>query len=284
MEFDEFRDAVVRLTGTDFGMKDPGWLARVGTATFQADRYREGRILLAGDAGHVHYPMGGQGLNLGVQDAMNLGWKLGAVVTGVAAPHLLDTYNAERYEVGRVVIDDTLAQTGLVAMPGREGHAVRAMMTAALAGNKELNAQFATDMSGLGVAYPDTSDPTTSHAGTSQGGTSQAGTAKSDAQADPLVGTRVPNLVLGNGRLYPHMADAKFQLIGVQAGALADQLGVAGSRLTVVPQAPGRNQSPWDEVGAVLVRPDGYAAWVARRGERVDADDAAHALLHWLAK
>ena len=257
--FEEFRNAVVRLTGTDFAMTEPSWLGRVGTATFQADTYRNGRVLLAGDAGHVHYPMGGQGLNLGVQDAMNLGWKLGAVLAGVAAADLLDTYEAERFEVGKLVIEDTLAQTGLVAMPGREGQAMRAMMTAALSDNKALNAQFALAVSGLGVRYP-------------------------RAEATPLTGARVPNLALTDGPLYPRMADAKFQLIGVDAEAIAAQLGAAADRLTVVPAALAANPSPWDEVGAVLVRPDGYAAWTAGRGTPGSADDAAHELLRWLAK
>lgn len=260
VEFDEFRDAIVRLTGTDFGMKEPSWLGRVGTATFQADKYRQGRVLLAGDAGHVHYPMGGQGLNLGVQDAMNLGWKLGAVVTSAAAPQLLDSYEVERFPVGRLVIEDTLAQTGLVAMPGREGLALREMMTAALSGNRALNAQLALAVSGLGVGYP-------------------------RPAAHALVGMRMPNLALGDGtRLYPRLADGKFQLIGVRADGLADQLGAAGARLTVSPVGLDAHEAPWDEVGAVLVRPDGYVAWVAERGVPADADDAGHELLHWLAK
>jgi len=259
VSFDDFRDTVVRLTGTDFAMTEPSWLGRVGTATFQADQYRKGRVLLAGDAGHVHYPMGGQGLNLGVQDAMNLGWKLGAVLTGVAAPDLLDSYESERFEVGKLVIDDTLAQTGLVAMPGREGQAMRATMTAALTDNKALNAQFALAVSGLGVNYP-------------------------RSPGAPLTGARVPNLVLEDGPLYPRMADARFQLIGVEADGLAEQLGAAANRLTVAPAALAANPAPWDEVGAVLVRPDGYAAWTHARGAAASADDAVYELLRWLAK
>ena len=94
LEFAEYRATIERLAGRDFGMYDPDMLTRVGSSTFQADRYREDRIVLAGDAAHVHFPMGGQGLNLGLQDAMNLGWKLAAVARSMAPPELLDSYAA----------------------------------------------------------------------------------------------------------------------------------------------------------------------------------------------
>ncbi len=121
--FGELRASVLRVAGTDFGMRETPdmWLSRVGNAARQAARYRAGRVLLAGDAAHVHYPAGGQGLNLGLQDATNLAWKLAAEIRGWAPPGLLDSYHAERFPVGLDVIDDSLAQCGLIANrePGR---------------------------------------------------------------------------------------------------------------------------------------------------------------------
>ena len=121
--FGELRASALRLAGTDFGMREtPGmWLSRVGNAARQAACYRAGRVLLAGDAAHIHYPAGGQGLNLGLQDATNLGWKLAAEIRGWAPGALLDSYHTERFPVGLDVIDDSLAQCGLIATASREG-------------------------------------------------------------------------------------------------------------------------------------------------------------------
>lgn len=275
--FDEFRATVERLAGRDFGMRDPSWLTRVGSATFQADRYRQGRILLAGDAAHVHFPMGGQGLNLGIQDAMNLGWKLAAVVRSAASPTLLDTYERERAPVGRAVIDDTLAQTGLIAVPGREGQSLRAMMTTALAENPALNSRLARSAAGIDVQYPAATD------------------------AHPLVGRRVPNLRLAGGSaVFGLLRDGKFCVVGLSADALADRLGpekLAG--LSLAPGGFAAAGEPWDEVGAALIRPDGHLAWAAARpgtarpgtaqadnaqADNAQADAAVAELLRWLPR
>src|SRR5437868_3300954 len=125
--FAELRASALRLAGTDFGMRETrdAWLSRVGNAARQAASYRAGRVLLAGDAAHIHYPAGGQGLNLGLQDAANLAWKLAAEIRGWASPGLLDSYHAERYPVGLDVIDDSLAQCGLIANPTRDRKSTR---------------------------------------------------------------------------------------------------------------------------------------------------------------
>ncbi|GAA3096210.1 hypothetical protein GCM10020254_46790 [Streptomyces goshikiensis] len=111
---EEFKQRLRATAGTDFGVHSPRWLSRFGDATRQAERYRVGRVLLAGDAAHIHPPTGGQGLNLGVQDAFNLGWKLAAAVAGWAPEGLLDSYHAERHPVGAAVLANTRAQIALM--------------------------------------------------------------------------------------------------------------------------------------------------------------------------
>src|SRR6185503_6676693 len=110
---EELRSALVRLYGTDFGVHDVTYLSRFSDAARQAATYRERRVFLAGDAAHVHSPAGGQGLNIGVQDAVNLGWKLAQVINGISPESLLDTYQAERHPIGARVLKTTMAQTAL---------------------------------------------------------------------------------------------------------------------------------------------------------------------------
>ena len=125
----DLREALVAAYGTDFGVHSPTWISRFTDMTRQAASYREGRVLLAGDAAHVHPPQGGQGLNTGVQDAVNLGWKLAQVVNGTSPESLLDTYHAERHPVGARVLHNTMAQVALSthrrAQPGPPRHHAR---------------------------------------------------------------------------------------------------------------------------------------------------------------
>jgi 2-polyprenyl-6-methoxyphenol hydroxylase-like FAD-dependent oxidoreductase len=264
LEFGEYRATIERLAGRDFGMYDPDMLTRVGSSTFQADQYRQDRILLAGDAAHVHFPMGGQGLNLGLQDAMNLGWKLAAVARSMAPPELLDSYGGERAPVGRAVIEDTLAQTAVVAAQGREGQALRAMLTSALAASHELNARLATAASGLDVGYP-------------------AGPGD-----HPLAGRRVPNLKLEDGSdVFGQLTGGRFVLVGVSPGDLAGHLG-PDLRPAVSATAAGfaGTRAPWDTIAAALIRPDGHLAWATNHSAEavgvVGASRAAAALRRWL--
>ena len=154
--FEELRASTLRVAGTDFGMRETpdAWLSRVGNATRQAARYRAGRVLLAGDAAHIHYPAGGQGLNLGLQDATNLAWKLAAEIRGWAPPGLLDSYHDERYPVGLDVIDDSLAQCGLIANPSREGIALRDRFNRILGAQPAVCQDLALRLSGLAIRYP----------------------------------------------------------------------------------------------------------------------------------
>jgi 2-polyprenyl-6-methoxyphenol hydroxylase-like FAD-dependent oxidoreductase len=193
------RASLVRITGTDYGMGEAERVSTLGNAAKQAERYREHRVLLAGDAAHVHFPMGGQGLNLGIQDAHDLAWRLIAAVraergaaaavaagatgaTGATAgiPHavadLLDGYEAERRPVGERVLEDVRAQMALVAATGADGAALRSRFNALLGGHPEVNLEYARRLSGLDVRYP---------------GTDLVGGA-----GDPRFGARVPDLEL----------------------------------------------------------------------------------------
>ena len=261
VDFAEFRGTIARLIGTDFAMSDPTWLARVGSATFQADTYRRGRLLLAGDAAHVHFPMGGQGLNLGIQDATNLGWKLAAHLRSAASDSVLDTYEQERLPAGEAVIQDTLAQLAVVAAPGREGQALRQLMTTALA-EPSLNHRLARAAAGLSVRYQTAGDGD-----------------------HPLVGLRVPNLAVTDGTdIATLLRTGRFCLVGVPPEAVVGAVGpAAGEEFVVVgdPLPPGTG--PWSDVAAVLVRPDGHLAWATEKGTPSPAAEAAAALRRWLA-
>ncbi|HWO60178.1 MAG TPA: FAD-dependent monooxygenase [Umezawaea sp.] len=174
LTLEELRATVVRVTGKDFGMRDPRWLSRFGNTTRQAAEYRRGRVLLAGDAAHVHFPTGGVGLNVGVQDAANLGWKLAAVVTGRAPTDLLDTYHAERHPVGAELLRATRAQTALMTSYTPETIALRSLLSDLIAQVPAFSRTLADRLSALDITYP---APNDSH---------------------PLTGHRAPNLHFTN--------------------------------------------------------------------------------------
>ncbi|MGO1052536.1 FAD-dependent monooxygenase [Crossiella sp. CA198] len=236
----EFLAALRRATGSTLGVARPRWLSRFGNATRLADRYRHGRVLVAGDAAHIHFPAAGQGLNVGLQDAMNLGWKLAAEIKGWAPAGLLDSYHAERHPVGQRVVDNTMAQTlllELMLMPEyrRPVAALRAVLDDLL-GIEEVNLRLAGGISALDTRY---------------------GTA-----AEPLVGARMPDVVVGEGRrVYELVRDGRFVLLdfagdGEVAGWADRVRGVRARMPAGHPALAG--------VRAVLVRPDGHVAWVSR--------------------
>ena len=241
--FAGLRASALRVAGTDFGMRETAdaWLSRVGNATRQAACYRMGRVLLAGDAAHTHYPAGGQGLNLGLQDAGNLAWKLAAEIRGWAPPGLLDSYHAERYPVGLDVIDDSLAQCGLFANPSREGVALRDRFNAILGAHPSLGRELAVRLSGLGVRYP---------------------------AAGQLAGRRVPDLDLRDApaaTVFGLLPSAKFVLLNLGSAA-AVPAGFA-DRLDVVTAELAADRPEWAGVRALLIRPDGYLAWASEADE-----------------
>jgi 2-polyprenyl-6-methoxyphenol hydroxylase-like FAD-dependent oxidoreductase len=238
---DELRQQVRKLAGTDFGARSPRWLSRFGDATRLAERYRVGRVLLAGDAAHIHPPVGGQGLNLGIQDAFNLGWKLAAEVNGWAPAGLLDSYHTERHPVAADVLNITRAQMELMSTePGPE--AARQLVSE-LMDFEEVNRYLIEKITAIGVRY----DFGEGHA---------------------LLGRRLRDVGLKGGRLYELLRDGR--------GLLLDQTGrlsVAGwaDRVDHVVDVSEELDAP-----AALLRPDGHVAWV---GE--DQQDLLSQLPRW---
>jgi len=224
---EEFQRQLQAFAGTDFGVHSPRWLSRFGDATRLAERYRVGRVLLAGDAAHIHPPMGGQGLNLGVQDAFNLGWKLAAEIGGWAPEGLLDTYHAERHPVADDVLNNTRAQAELVSTePGPQ--AVRRLLSE-LMDFEEVNRYLIEKITAIAVRYD-------------------------FGEGHELLGRRLRDVELKRGRLYGLMRGGR--------GLLLDQTG----RLSVAGWADRVDHvvdvSEELDVPAVLLRPDGHVAWV----------------------
>jgi rifampicin monooxygenase len=224
---EEFKQRLHAVAGTDFGVHSPRWLSRFGDATRLAERYRVGRVLLAGDAAHIHPPTGGQGLNLGIQDAFNLGWKLAAEVGGWAPEGLLDSYHTERHPVAADVLDNTRAQMQLLSVePGPQ--AVRRLL-AELMGFEEVNRYLIEKITAIGVRYD-------------------------FGEGHELLGRRLRDVTLKQGRLYELMRGGR--------GLLLDQTG----RLSVAGWADRVDRvvdlSEELDVPATLLRPDGHVAWV----------------------
>jgi 2-polyprenyl-6-methoxyphenol hydroxylase-like FAD-dependent oxidoreductase len=237
----DFKRQLRAYAGTDFGVHSPRWLSRFGDATRLAERYRVGRVLLAGDAAHVHPPTGGQGLNLGIQEAFNLGWKLAAEVAGWAPDGLLDSYQAERHPVAAAVLVNTRAQMELMSTePGPR--AVRQLLSE-LMDFDEVNRYLVEKITQTGVRYD------------------------FGAESD-LVGRRMRDVTLRNGRLYELMHRGR--------GLLLDQTG----RLSVAGWADRVDHvvdvSEDLDVPAALLRPDGHVAWVG-----ADQQDLAGPLRRW---
>jgi 2-polyprenyl-6-methoxyphenol hydroxylase-like FAD-dependent oxidoreductase len=251
--FADLRTTALRLAGTDFGMRETAetWLSRVGDETRQAGAYRAGRVLLAGDAAHVHFPAGGQGLNLGLQDATNLGWKLAATVRGWAPDGLLDTYQAERFPVGLDVIDDSRAQCALFANPTPAGITLRDRFNTLIGAHESLRRDLALRLSGLAVGYD--------------------GAESGSASA---VGSRVPDLQLRGGpapSVHGLLRSAKFVLLGLSPGLSPwpgpRLLAGYGDRLAVVSAELADERPDWADVRALLIRPDGHVGWMLRSGD-----------------
>jgi 3-(3-hydroxy-phenyl)propionate hydroxylase len=256
---DDLRAALIAMCGTDYGVHNPTSISRFTDMARQAATYRKGRVLLAGDAAHVHSPVGGQGLNTGVQDAVNLGWKLAQVVKRTSPESLLDTYHAERHPVGARVLRNTMAQVALLRTDDRTV-ALRDTVVELL-GMDEPRKRFAAMMSGLGIHY----DLGPGH---------------------PLLGRRMPDLdvVTGTGpvRVFTLLHDARPVLLNLgEPGGLgispwADRVRLIEARYEGAWELPaiGTVVAP----NAVLIRPDGYVGWVGDGTEL----GLVEALTRWL--
>ncbi|WP_314955900.1 FAD-dependent monooxygenase [Bradyrhizobium cosmicum] len=246
----DLSEALVAVYGTDFGLQNPFWISRFTDAARQAVCYRNGRVLLAGDAAHIHHSVGGQGLNTGVQDAVNLGWKLAQVVKGMSPENLLDTYHAERHPVAARVLRNTMAQIALLRR-GDDGLKAAREVVSELLGMDEPRKRFGAMMSGLDVHY----DLGEGHA---------------------LLGRRMPDLDLtveGRSlRLFTLLHQARGLLLdfgkagGIDIVPWADRVDLIGTDYDGPLQLPaiGQVAAP----GAVLVRPDGHVAWVSDESQR----------------
>jgi len=245
----DLSEALVAVYGTDYGIHSPTSISRFTDVTRQAASYRSGRVLLAGDAAHIHSPAGGQGLGLGVQDAMNLGWKLAQVVNGISPDSLLDTYHAERHPVGARALRYTMAQTAL-QRPEERTKAV-AEVVSELAEIDAVRRRLAGRASGLDVHYD-------------------------LGEGHPLLGRRMPDLDLvtadGPLRVFALLHEARPLLLNLgEPGAL--DIAPWADRVQLIDASyDGRWELPVlgvvDAPAAVLVRPDGYVAWV---GDGTDA-------------
>ncbi len=259
------REACTRIAGTDFGMHSPRWITRFSDTARQAERYRNGRVLLAGDAAHIHFPAGGQGLNLGVQDAVNLGWKLALVLQGQVSEELLDSYYTERYPVVERVLDYTRAQTALMR-PGVPTTALRTVFKTLIKFD-EVKKYLGCMTTALDIRYP-------------------------MGDGHSLLGYRVPDFNVrtpsGDTRMFMLMHTARPILLDFRgqselrkaADGWADRVDLIEAQCQddhwAVP-AIGEVPVP----AAILVRPDGYVAWIAPTDAELDTDSLCSALTTW---
>ena len=239
----DLSEALIAVYGTDYGVHSPNWISRFTDAARQAAAYRDRRVLLAGDAAHIHYPAGGQGLNLGVQDAVNLGWKLAQVVKGISPECMLNTYQSERHPVAAQVLRNSLAQVALLRPDDRSKAASE--VVSEFLHMDEPRKQYAAMMSGLGIHYD-------------------------LGEGHPLLGRRMPDLdlITANGprRVFNLLHHARPMLLnfgepgGFNIARWEDRVRLIDAKYVGTWELPvlGEVSAPT----AVLIRPDGYVAWV----------------------
>jgi 2-polyprenyl-6-methoxyphenol hydroxylase-like FAD-dependent oxidoreductase len=256
----DLSEALIAVYGTDYGLRSASWLSRFTDMTRQAASYRKGRVLLAGDAAHVHYPVGGHGLNIGVQDAMNLGWKLAQVVIGTSPDSLLDTYHAERHPIAARVLQTTMAQTALMR-PDDRIEALRETVSELLSMD-EPRQRFAGMMSGLDIHYD-------------------------LGEGHPLLGRRMPDLDLdttgGPRRVFTLLHAARPVLLNLGEPGGFDDVAPWAERVELI---DAKYVGTWElpvlgvvaAPAAVLIRPDGHVAWV---GDHPTHEGLPDALTTW---
>jgi len=257
----DLSEALIAVYGSDYGVHSPTSLSRFTDVTRQAATYRSGRVLLAGDAAHVHPPIGGQGMQIGIQDAVNLGWKLAQVLQGISPESLLDTYHAERHPVAARVLQNTMAQTALLRFDDRN-EALRGTMAELLAMD-EPRKRIAAMMSGMDVHYD-------------------------FGKGHPLLGRRMPDLefTTANGplRLYSLLRQARPLLLNLNEPQGFDITPWIAHVQVVEATYSGRWELPVlgtvSAPTAVLVRPDGHVAWVGEQSQ----DGLTEALTTWFGE
>jgi hypothetical protein len=243
----EVAACAARIFGRDLRPRDPVWISRFTDESRLAECYRKGRIFLAGDAAHINPPMGGQGMNVGIQDAMNLGWKLASVIHGTASDEILDSYQSERRPVGEALQQDTLVQFALFSAFDPPALALRRMLSGFLR-VPEVNRQLSDQLSGFGVAYP---EPLFQAEHNWEHRKGVSGHRLSDG-----------DLVLRDGSrttLYPYLQEGRWVLL--QVAAESNAMPVRGA-INIVSLAPGANDGLFGKFASMLVRPDGYLAHV----------------------
>ena len=258
VSLDEIRDVTHEAIGTDFGMHEPRWMSRFHSEERQVPAYRSGRILLAGDAAHVHSPAGGQGMNTSIQDAANLGWKLAATVQGWAPEGLLDSYDAERYPVGKQVLRQSGAMLRVVLTGPRSLVGARNLLAGAATRIPYTARMLADGASGIGISY------------------------RAPRDAHPLTGKRAADLPLADSRrLYEALRDGRFVLVGDGQFPPNAMDGYSDRVTPATPAAPTGTLT--------LIRPDAYTAWAMSTTATQGAPDqrAAEiraALARWCGK
>ncbi|MGF1431717.1 FAD-dependent monooxygenase [Kitasatospora sp. LaBMicrA B282] len=268
VELAEIADIARRTLGADYGLHEARWMSRFHSDERQAPRYRDGRVLIAGDAAHCHSPAGGQGMNTGMQDAANLSWKLAAVVRGRQPESLLDSYQSERHPVGKMVLRSSGALIRLGLAQSAAARAVRAAVTTLAGALDPVLDRGARLVSGLGFSYP------------------------TEPGSHPLAGRRMPDLRLAQdapnrpARLYEALRAGRFVLVSADERAPGGSSPFGG--LEPATTEPWQDRlvfaAPADPHGklratVLLVRPDGYAAWAAADPSRAELRTA---LTHWL--
>lgn len=255
----DLSEALIAVYGSDYGVHSPAWISGFTDSSRQAAAYRAGRVMLAGDAAHIHHPVGGQGLNTGVQDAVNLGWKLAQVVKGTTPDSMLDTYHAERHPVAARVLRNTIAQIALLRRRDDRLQTVRDIMAELLAMD-EPRKHIAAMLSGLDIHYD-------------------------LGEGHPLLGRRMPDLDLvtsgGPLRLFTLLHSARPVLLnfgetgGFDAAPWADRVQLIEARYSGPWELPVLGVVP--APAAVLVRPDGHVAWAGDPSQ----PELGHALTTW---
>lgn len=234
---EDFKQQLQAIGGTDFGVHSPRWLSRFGDATRLAERYRVGRVLLAGDAAHIHPPTGGQGLNLGIQDAFNLGWKLAAQIRGWAPEALLDTYESERHPVAEEVLDNTRAQMELLSTEAGP-QSVRRLLTE-LMDFDEVNRFLIEKITAIGIRY-----------GVGEG------------DGSDLLGRRLRDIDVKQGHLYDLLHRGRGLLLDrterLTVGGWSDRVDLLADPTAAL------------DVPGLLLRPDGHVAWIGDDQQDLD--------------